>query len=137
MSASTTHPVILFDGVCNLCNAAVNFIIDHDPEAVFRFAALQSEEGRRLIEGTALPRPLPDSIVLVDADGAWVESDAGLRIARRLRYPWRAAWAGRLVPRWLRDPVYRLIARNRYRLFGKTEACRIPTPELRSRFLSA
>jgi len=130
-----TNPVVLFDGVCNLCNGAVQFIIRHDPEARFRFASLQSPVGERLrgelgIDGQAL-----DSVILV-ADGRWYqESDAVLRIARGLGGLWRVVGISRLVPRSLRDRVYRFIARNRYRWFGKVEACWVPTPELRTRFL--
>lgn len=141
-------PIVLFDGVCNLCNGAVQFIIDHERDPRLRFAALQSdlakdllerafgvEEATRLRTGTS-GKGDPDSIVVIEGARGWTHSTAALRIARHLRAPYR--WLGlfTLVPRVLRDVVYRWIARNRYRWFGSTETCRIPTPELRARFLA-
>lgn len=125
-------PTILFDGVCNLCNAAVLWVIRHDPEAVFKLASLQSQAARELLGDAQVD--LPDSIVLVDDDGVHTRSDAAIRIARRLGRPWLMARTG-WVPRFIRDSVYNLVARHRYRLFGKRESCMVPTPELRSRFL--
>lgn len=133
-----TGPVILFDGVCNLCNGAVQWLIERDPEAHFRFAALQSAAAASLLR-TRLPEDwagsLPDSIVLVDEAGVHVESDAALRIARLLPRPHRWLSWSRVLPRFFRDPVYRFVARNRYRWFGERDACMVPTPELRERFL--
>lgn len=129
------HPVVLFDGVCNLCNATVTFLIDRDPAARFRFASLQSDEGRTLLDRHGIDPARTDSVVIVEDGRAWVESDAALRIARHLPWPWRAARVFRLVPRPVRDTAYRWVARNRYRWFGRQEACRMPTPDLRSRFL--
>ena len=128
-------PTILFDGVCNLCNAAVLFIIDRDRAGYFRFAALESPAGARLLEAHGNVTAGVDSIVLVDEDGAWVESDAALRIARGLDWPWRAARAFGVIPRPVRDALYRWVARNRYRWFGRRDACRLPTPALAARFL--
>lgn len=135
--ATVEHPVVLFDGVCNLCDATVNFLIDHDPGDVLRFTALQSEPGRALLaaRGVTAPEGDPDSILLVEGDRVWTHSDAALRIAARLPAPWRWARAFLIVPRFARDAVYRFIARNRYRWFGRTEMCRMPTPALRARFL--
>lgn len=129
--------VVLFDGVCNFCNASVHFIIDRDPAQRFRFAALQSEAAAGLLRsrGVAPPQGDPDSIVLVEGERVYQRSTAALRIARRLRFPWPLLYAFVAVPRPLRDLVYRFIARNRYRWFGRSEECRVPTPELRSRFL--
>jgi len=135
--AAPPHPVVLFDGVCNLCNGAVQFLIDRDPTARFRFASLQSGAGQELLAAHGLGDDRPDSIVLVHRGQALVESDAALGIARLMGGPWRVFGAARILPRGVRDWAYRLIARNRYRLFGRTEACRIPTPELRARFLDA
>lgn len=130
-------PIVLFDGVCNLCNASVTFIIDHDPGAIFRFAALQSDAGRELLRSQGIPahRGDPDSIVLVEDGKVFGESTAALRIARRLSGPIRLLAVCLLLPRALRDPIYRFVARHRYRWFGRTESCRVPTPALRSRFL--
>lgn len=125
--------VILFDGVCNLCNAWVDFVVRHDPEGRFRFAALQSEAAGDLLRGA--PPDLPDSIVLVEDGTVWVRSTAALRVARGLGLPWSLAWIFILVPRSVRDAVYDWVARNRYRWFGRRDTCRIPTPEERARFL--
>lgn len=127
--------ILLFDGVCNLCNASVNFIIDRDPQAYFRFAPLQSETGRRLLEKHGLPTGSMDTVVLVEDDRAYVRSTAALRIARHLVFPWPLLALGLILPAFLRDLVYKLIANNRYRWFGKSDTCRLPTPALRSRFL--
>jgi predicted DCC family thiol-disulfide oxidoreductase YuxK len=127
--------VVLFDGVCNLCNAAVRFVIDRDPNARFRFAALDSEAARALLQTAPLPAALLDSIVLVEEEGVFTRSDAALRIARRLTFPWPLAYVFILVPRVLRDALYDWIARHRYRWFGRRETCMLPTPELKGRFL--
>jgi predicted DCC family thiol-disulfide oxidoreductase YuxK len=141
-------PVVLFDGVCNLCNGAVQFIIDHERRPDLRFAPLQSELAEKLLHETFGPEEAerlrqgatgsgdPDSIVLVEDGRGFTHSTAALRVARHLKAPWRWVWAGILVPRLLRDAIYRWIARNRYRWFGTSETCRIPTPELRARFLA-
>jgi predicted DCC family thiol-disulfide oxidoreductase YuxK len=126
--------IVLFDGVCNLCSGSVQFIIRRDPGARFRFASLQSPVGERLRAELGI-NPALDSVFLVE-DGRWYkESDAALRIAHGLGGPWKLLGIFRLIPRLLRDRAYRLIARNRYRWFGKMEACWLPTPELRGRFL--
>lgn len=135
MTRRDEEPVILFDGVCNVCAWSVRFVIERDPGAVFRFAPLQSEAGGRLLRRCGLPEDALDSLVLVTEGKAWRESDAALRICAGLRPPWRWLRILLLVPRPLRDCAYRFLARNRYRWFGRTEACLIPTPELQSRFL--
>lgn len=126
--------IVLFDGVCNLCNGAVNFIIDHDPQHRFRYASLQSDTGRQLLARHPELAGI-DSIVLLADNRVWVKSDAVLQIARYLPGAWRWLAAFRWLPRVLRDGLYDWVARNRYRLFGRSEACRIPTPELRALFL--
>ncbi|MCP3101108.1 thiol-disulfide oxidoreductase DCC family protein [Myxococcus sp. K15C18031901] len=136
MDAANPKPVVLFDGVCNLCNGAVNFIIDRDPGAHIRFAALQSEQAAALLAPLGrVPEMDPQSFILVEDGRVYERSTAALRVVRRLSGAWKLLYAFMLVPRPLRDVVYGLIARNRYRLFGKAEACRMPTPELRARFL--
>jgi predicted DCC family thiol-disulfide oxidoreductase YuxK len=141
-------PVVLFDGVCNLCNAAVQFMIDRDKGGVLRFAPIQSDVAKELLEASmgaeaakairdgAAGNGDPDTIVLVEGTSAWTHSGAGLRIARKLTFPWSWLVVGLIVPRPIRDLVYRFIAKNRYRWFGKSDTCRIPTPELRARFLA-
>ena len=133
--ASQAGNIVLFDGVCNFCNASVHFIIDRDPGNRYRFAALQSEIGRRLLVQHGLPPDACDSIVLLEGDRCYVRSTAALRIVRRLRWPWPFLYVFIVVPRFLRDVAYSFIARNRYRWFGRSEQCRLPTPQLRQRFL--
>jgi predicted DCC family thiol-disulfide oxidoreductase YuxK len=130
------HPyIVLFDGVCNLCNGSVHFIVDRDKAARFSFAPLQSPLGQQLCTRFGLPTQHYDSLVLIEHGKIFLRSTSALRIARRLRFPWFLLAAGLILPRFLRDPFYNLIARNRYRWFGKEESCRIPTPDLRKRFL--
>ena len=131
-----TEPIILFDGVCNLCNASVQFVIRHDPQARFKFAALQSATAEKLLQNCAFDRASLDSVILVEDGHVYIESDAALRIARRLGGGWSLLAGFSIVPRPIRDAVYRLIARNRYRWFGKQESCMMPTPDLRARFLA-
>lgn len=131
------HPILLFDGVCNLCNGSVQFILRRDPEARFRFASLQSAVGQRYLDELRIDRRAVDSIILVEGDRWYMEGDAALRIARLLPGPWKILGIFRLLPRPLRDRLYRLVARNRYRWFGKRESCWLPTPELRGRFLDS
>jgi len=126
--------VILFDGVCNLCNAWVQFVIRRDPEARFAFAPLGSEPANELLRDRRA-MVTSDSIILVEKDAIYDQSTAALRIARRLAGPWALAAVFLVVPTFLRDAVYRLIARNRYRWFGRRDVCMMPTPELRARFL--
>lgn len=134
---SSDGAVVLFDGVCNLCNGAVRFIIARDPKSRFRFAALDSDAARDVLRDRVVSEPLPDSIVLVDSTGVFTRSTAALRIARRLRFPWPIAAVFLLIPSPLRDAVYDFIARRRYRWFGKRDLCWMPTPELQSRFLTS
>ncbi len=130
--------VVLFDGVCNFCNRSINSIMDRDPGHAFRFAALQSPAGQRLLREYGAPpeaRGL-DSVVLIEDGQVFTHSDAAMRIAAKLRgFLPRLAAVGRIIPRPLRDAAYSLVARNRYRLLGQREACRLPTAEDRARFL--
>lgn len=137
MSAPTPAqpPVVLFDGECNLCNASVNFMIDRDSAAALRFASQQSPAGQRLMAEHGLVGQT-GSIVFIEGGHAYTRSTASLRAARHLRWPWRMARWLAIAPRPLRDGVYSLIAANRYRLFGRRDACSMPTPERRARFLS-
>ena len=134
---SGEHPVVLFDGVCNVCSRTVNFIIDRDPEGTFRFASLQSEAGRRILQGLGgtIPEGDPETIVVVDRSRLYEQSGAMLRIARRMRGAWPLLTALLVVPRPLRDALYRWAAARRYKWFGKSDTCRVPTQELRARFL--
>jgi len=127
--------LVLFDGVCNLCNGVVQFIIARDPHGRFQFAALQSAAARRVIEEHGASDRLPDAIVLVEDGRLYTRSTAALRIARRLTFPWPLTVVLLAVPRPLRDWVYALFASRRYRWFGRRETCMMATPELRARFI--
>lgn len=128
-------PVILFDGVCNFCNAGVNFIIKQDKKKVFRFAALQSDAGQKLLQQYNLPKEGFDSFVLIDKNKAYKKSTAGIRVYGKLSWYWKWSQLFWFTPRFIRDAVYDFIAKNRYKWFGKKESCMIPTSEVRSRFL--
>ncbi len=128
--------IILFDGVCNLCNSSVQFIIKRDKNDVFRFAALQSEIGEKLVRERGIDTSKVDSIILIQPEVAYyVKSDAALRIAKSLSGIWPVLGAFLWLPSGLRDLIYDLVARNRYRIFGKRDACMVPTPELKEKFL--
>jgi len=129
------QPVVLFDGVCGLCDASVNFIIDHDPAARFHFAPLQSEVAAGLLRRHRLDPADMTSIILVEGRQTYARSTAILRIARGLRFPWPlAAWFVVIGPP-VRDWVYDWVARNRYRWFGRFDACRMPASGLAERFI--
>lgn len=127
-------PIVLFDGVCNYCNSWVNYAIRHDKKAKLKFAALQSEVGQKLREQYGLGSSI-ESVLLIDKGKIYKYSDAALEIARQLDWPAKAVYALKIFPSFLRTPVYKWIARNRYKWFGKKEECMIPTPDVRSRFL--
>ena len=128
--------IILFDGVCNFCNGSVNFIIDRDKEGYFKFAPLQSEVGQKLLVENGVDKTVTDSVVLIEDGKAYVRTAAALRIARRLSGYWSWFYGFIVVPRFFRDIFYKLFAKYRYKMFGKQEACMMPTPEIRSRFLA-
>ena len=127
-------PILLFDGVCNLCNTSVQFIIERDEQEVFQFASLQSDTGQALLTKHGQQTTNFDTIVLVTNDGFYTKSNAALRVAKELKgLQW--LWTFRFVPRFIRDGVYSLISRNRYRWFGKQDSCMMPRPEWKARFL--
>jgi len=127
-------PVILFDGVCNLCNAAVRTVVRHDDAGVYRLAPLGSPVGQELLRRHGLPTDGFDSVVLVEDGAAYTRSTAALRVCRRLGRPWSLLGPLLAVPAPLRDPFYDLVARTRYRLFGRTDGCQVPPPAVRERF---
>ncbi len=133
-------PVLLYDGVCGFCNKTVQMILDHDRRGELRFAALQSDYGRAVVARHTELRGV-DSVVFVERRGVGervhVRSDAALKVAAYLGGFWKLFLAARVLPRGLRDYLYDLFARNRYRLFGKYDSCMLPPPEVRSRFLDA
>lgn len=128
------HPILFFDGVCNLCNGFVTFIIRHDRRGLFRFAPLQSTHGEAARQ--AIGPTGGDTLILFHKGRYHTRSGAALRIAALLGWPWRALAALFIFPPFIRDAVYRTVARNRYRWFGKRDACMLPTPELQGRFLA-
>jgi predicted DCC family thiol-disulfide oxidoreductase YuxK len=126
--------LVLFDGVCNLCNTAVRFIIPRDPHGHFQFAPLTSEAAARALASVPLAER-PDSVVLLEEGRVFTRSEAALRILRRLTFPWPLAYGLILLPRALRDWGYDAMARRRYRWFGRQDECMIPSPSIRHRFL--
>ena len=125
--------IILFDGVCNLCNWSVQFIIKRDPKKQFSFASLQSEIGKGLLEKHHLSDV--DSVVLIKRNKCYIESNAALEICRHLSSGWKLLTILKIIPSFIRDPLYRYMARNRYKWFGKQESCMLPTEEMKKRFL--
>jgi predicted DCC family thiol-disulfide oxidoreductase YuxK len=127
--------IVVFDGVCVLCSGWVGFLLRHDRARQFRFAAMQGAAGRRLLDAHGLDPDDPVSFLLLDASGARTDSDAIIAVLARLDGAWRAARVLSWLPRGLRDPLYRGLARNRYRWFGKNDACHLPGEAERDRFL--
>jgi predicted DCC family thiol-disulfide oxidoreductase YuxK len=126
---SAGHPIIVFDGDCVFCSANAQFVLRHDRRHHFRLAAMQGKVGASLYERFSLNPEDPDSMIVVTGDKLQRDSDGVLAICSGLGWPWRAMAIFYLVPRFIRDPVYRWVARNRYRLFGRREACFVPKPE--------
>lgn len=127
--------IVLFDGVCNLCNGAINFIIKRDPGATIKFASLQGETGQKLLKKHAINTAETDSIILIEENRVSVKSTAALRISKSMNKAYPLLYGFMIVPKFIRNAVYDVIARNRYKWFGKKDSCMIPTPELKSRFL--
>lgn len=127
--------IILFDGVCNLCNGSVTFIIERDKKNVFKFAALQSETGSKMIAERGIDITIIDSILLIEPGAYYIKSTAALKIAKNLSGAWPLLYGLIILPVSFRDWVYDIIAKNRYKWFGKEESCMIPTAELKGKFL--
>jgi predicted DCC family thiol-disulfide oxidoreductase YuxK len=127
--------LLLFDGVCNLCNSSVQFILLRDKKDRFRFASLQSDYGQNLLREHNLPTESFNSLVLVENDKIYQKSTAALRIARKLKGLWPLLFAFIIIPPFIRNFVYDIIAKNRYRWFGKKEECMLPRPEWKQKFL--
>ncbi|UOB17439.1 thiol-disulfide oxidoreductase DCC family protein [Abyssalbus ytuae] len=134
---SAGKKLILFDGVCNLCNSSVQFVIKHDKNDVFRFAALQSDIGKKMTEDRGIDTSKTDSIILIDPDSAYyIKSDAAIEIMNEFGGLWKVMNVFKyILPTVVRNFIYDLIARNRYKWFGKKESCMIPTPELKAKFI--
>lgn len=127
-------PIIIFDGVCNLCNGLVNFIIDRDANATFQFVALQSELAKLILKDSAHVIFDASTIVLINGEKIYFKSSAALHIAKRLGQGWSLFYAMIILPVFIRDGIYDFVAKNRYRWFGQLESCRIPTAEIIDRF---
>lgn len=135
LAGADDYAVVLFDAECVLCSANARFILQHDGKACFRLAAMQGEAGAAIFRQHGMDPADPDSILLIEGNQVRKDSDAVLRIYELLGLPWRLAGALRVIPAALRDPAYRWIARNRYRLFGKRDSCWVAPPEFRDRLL--
>lgn len=135
-AAGSNHSIVLFDGVCNLCNNSVQFIIKRDSKNRYRFAPIQSPLGLKLLKNCSADFLGNDSFALIENGRLYSQTDAALRIARHLDGFWFLFGIFRIIPPVIRDIFYRLLGRNRYRLFGRRESCMIPTGKLRLRFLS-
>lgn len=128
--------VILFDGVCNLCNSMVQFVIKKDSKKLFQFASLQSAYGQQILQKFKLPTTVLNSFVLLEDGKIYTKSTAALRVAKQLKGLWPLLYGFIIVPTFIRNGVYDFIAKNRYKWFGKQETCWLPTPDLRDRFLA-
>lgn len=126
--------IILFDGICNLCNSSVQFIIKRDPKGHFKFASLQSETGQFLLNQYGISKEI-DSIIVIENEKVYIKSSAALRICSRLNGIWRYLSILRVLPPFIRNFVYDMVAKNRYKWFGKKESCMLPTSEMKKRFL--
>ncbi|MEO6169167.1 MAG: thiol-disulfide oxidoreductase DCC family protein [Chitinophagales bacterium] len=136
MSTIKNKTIILFDGVCNLCNGFVQFIIKRDKKERFVFGALQSERAKELLAEYQLPKEKMDSVVLIENGKVFTQSTAALRIAKKLDGGWSLTYAFIVIPKFLRDWIYGLIAKYRYKIFGKKDVCMVPTPEFKKRFIN-
>ena len=136
MNASIAqHEVVIFDGLCNLCAHSVKFILDHEAAPVLRFTSLQSPAGTRLLSELGFDPADARTFVLVADGSAYAKSDAAIRVASYLRGAWKLIGALKIIPRPIRDWLYDVVARNRYRWFGRREVCVAPSPDLRARFI--
>lgn len=134
MSNHNTY-ILLFDGVCNLCNGTVQFVIKRDVRKRFRFAALQSASGQALLQELGLPAQHFDSVILIQGDTYYVKSTAALRVLKELGGLWKIGYALIVIPRPVRDFVYDMVAKTRYRVFGRRNTCMVPAPEVREWFM--
>ena len=129
------QPVILFDGICNFCNSAVNFVIKRDKKRNIFFAPLQSETGQKLLQQYNLPQNDMESFVFIENEKAYTQSTAALKVCRYLKGLWSLCYGFIIVPKFIRDGIYSWIAKNRYKWFGVRQECMIPTPDVKERFL--
>ena len=135
LAESDNHPILLFDGVCNLCNGAIQFVIPRDPEGTLRFAPLQSDLGETVRAAAGLSTDDLETVVLVDDGMAYTKSDAAIRVGEHLGGVYRLLSLGRLLPRGLRDRIYDFVAEHRYDWFGKKDQCMVPDGDVSDRFI--
>ncbi len=131
----STHPILLYDGVCNFCNKTVQFIIQHDKKGLIHFASLQSTFGQQKTKEAQLPTQDLKSLLFIDKGQIYSRSSGALRISKYLNGAWKLLYVFIIIPKPFRDIIYNFIAKNRYKWFGKTEECILPSPDIRSRFL--
>ena len=132
---NSTYPIVLFDGVCNFCNYWVNFAIKRDKKKKLRFTPLQGETAKRLLPQYNISSTSLSSVIFIDGNKAYTQSSAAIRICKYLDGGWKLFYGLMIIPKFFRDWIYNIIARNRYKWFGKKDVCMIPTPEMRARFL--
>jgi predicted DCC family thiol-disulfide oxidoreductase YuxK len=130
------HKILLFDGVCNLCNNTVLFVIKRDRKKQIRFGAIQSQEGKKLLQSFGIDQQYLGSLIFIDEGKVYLKSSGALRLSKYLSGLWPLLYALMVIPAFIRNPIYDFIAANRYKWFGKKEVCMIPTPELKSLFLN-
>jgi len=135
MSRATGHYIVLFDGVCNLCNRSVQFIVKRDKHKKFLFGSLQGEAGQSLLKKFSLPAAGFNSFVLIEGEKVYTRSTAALRVVKHLGRGWQLLYALIIIPPFIRNGIYRWIAANRYKWFGKRDTCRVPLPEEKAQFL--
>ena len=135
MSNNKSH-ILLFDGVCNLCNGIVQFTIKRDKKKKFKFASLQSPSGQSLLKQFNLPANNFDSFVYINGDNYFLKSSAALHVLKELGGSWKAFYAFMIIPKFIRDLFYDIIAKTRYKIFGKRSTCMVPTPDINQRFLN-
>ena len=128
-------PIIFFDGVCNLCNASVQFVLKHEKFAHYQFASLQSEFGQQFLESHQLDKSTFDSFVLFENETLYLKSDAALKVSKHLKFPFTILQIGFIFPSFIRNFVYDFVAKNRYKWFGKSEVCQMPTQKTKLRFI--
>jgi predicted DCC family thiol-disulfide oxidoreductase YuxK len=129
------NPIVLFDGVCNFCNYWMNFAINRDRKKKLRFAPLQGETAKQLLPQYNINPTSPDSVIFIDNGRAYTKSSASLRICKYMDGGWKLFYGFIIIPKFIRDFFYKIIARKRYKWFGKKDECMVPTPELKERFL--
>ncbi|CAN5789940.1 thiol-disulfide oxidoreductase DCC family protein [soil metagenome] len=127
--------IVVFDAQCLLCNGWVRFLLRHDRKGVFRFASIQGTAGRQMLESQGLQIDGLQTLLLVDGQRTWQQTAAIFRVLHALGWPWRLAWLGWLIPSPLRDSAYRLMARHRYRIFGRADECIMPPADYATRFI--